>query len=910
MTIYQKRPPVLASALAVALGAPLSAHAIGIEVNSLGSAINANDGVTTLREAIQQANSSAGTDIITFNSELSGTIQVGSGKELDQITDNTLILGNGNITLDAQGAPNVIRAGKYYDPYNKYLGVDTELTISGLTLTGASEVAVEMSPKYGGSLTVEDTAITGNSGAAVYSENASSTTIKNSTISGNGSGGKYGAILQVSEYGSLQILDSTISGNNSTGPAVMSFVDADFNEGPPIGFIGTRISGSTISNNTGGGAMVYGAALEVESSVISGNSAQASESSEGNGGGLYMRNTYATISDSTIRNNTAAYYGGGIHASGSTVTLAGSTVSGNRATSGSGGGIYFGDAGYAEGGSTPFVLTLQGSTVSGNRADSDGAGIYFDGSEAYGENAALVLNGTRVTGNTITGEGSGGGIHARLNGYNTGTSEITIVGSQILDNSSLYGEGGGANLDVDYSEITIASSVISGNSATGTSETGYHGGGLSLDLAYTDTTIARSTISDNESTGYGGGIEGYLYYGSLSIEETVISGNSADNDGGGVALGIGYTESTPLTVVNSTLSGNNSAGMGGAIATYAEYDGLDITLTNSTVTDNSASGGAGAILATTSDASTYDASVNLNGVTMIGNVTSGDTATGADRAQVLVKEAYGAIVNLEHTVVSGNSDGDPDVATVSDAYYEGTSLDFSYSLVGSYSNSGGGSVLTDEASSALAGDDPMLDVLANNGGLTQTMMPMEGSPLINGGSSVDVAALDGQDQRGSPRLLSGTPVGGNLDIGAVEILDDDEDGVIDDLSPVVPNGLTGALGGVVGRVVDINVLDYVSDPEGYTFNPAADIEFEGLPTGLTYNPDGTITGTLEVAGQYVVTAWATDTTSAPTLVQKTVTVLSEPAAADDDDDGGVLGGLTPGWLLVLAGMLGLGRRRR
>ena len=61
--------------------------------------------------------------------------------------------------------------------------------------------------------------------------------------------------------------------------------------------------------------------------------------------------------------------------------------------------------------------------------------------------------------------------------------------------------------------------------------------------------------------------------------------------------------------------------------------------------------------------------------------------------------------------------------------------------------------------------NPLLTALSNNGGPTQTMPPLPGSPALNVGSDA-AAANFSTDQRGNgfPRL-----VGAHVDIGAVEM---------------------------------------------------------------------------------------------------------------------------------------------
>ena len=76
-------------------------------------------------------------------------------------------------------------------------------------------------------------------------------------------------------------------------------------------------------------------------------------------------------------------------------------------------------------------------------------------------------------------------------------------------------------------------------------------------------------IRGNTAIGDGGGIfidsQGATGTGgSLMIAGTMILGNTAVGDGGGISYTSGYSDPLPLTVTDSTLSGN-TAGDGGGI---------------------------------------------------------------------------------------------------------------------------------------------------------------------------------------------------------------------------------------------------------------------------------------------------------------------------------------------------------
>ena len=168
--------------------------------------------------------------------------------------------------------------------------------------------------------------------------------------------------------------------------------------------------------------------LTLEDSTFSGNSANY-------GGGIYNFGT-ATITNSTLSGNSAAFRGGGIHNSG-TATITNSTLSGNYSAL-DGGGIF------NEGG----TATITNSTLSGNSAHSGGGGIFNNGT-------------TTITNSTLSGNsasvGGGGGI------LNFGTTTIT---NSIVANS-------------DGGDIVIAAGDIDGNSSYNLIEDATDNGGLS-----------------------------------------------------------------------------------------------------------------------------------------------------------------------------------------------------------------------------------------------------------------------------------------------------------------------------------------------------------------------------------------------------------------------------------------------
>jgi predicted outer membrane repeat protein len=185
----------------------------------------------------------------------------------------------------------------------------------------------------------------------------------------------------------------------------------------------------------------------------------------------------------------------------------------------------------------------------------------------------------------------------------------------------------------------------------------------------------------------------------VTITGSTFRGNSAANGGG-------IDSDSTLTITDSTFSGN-SATSGGGILNSGK-----LTLTNSTIADNSASGFGGGIY-------------------------GGGFGGG----------------NVRSTIVAGNNAPfGPDVAFGIPSQ--------GHNLIG---NGSGGTGFTGMDLVGTSGHliDPLLGPLQDNGGRTQTMALLPGSPAIDAGDNTGAPATD---QRGFPRI-----VGGTIDIGAFEL---------------------------------------------------------------------------------------------------------------------------------------------
>jgi predicted outer membrane repeat protein len=212
----------------------------------------------------------------------------------------------------------------------------------------------------------------------------------------------------------------------------------------------------------------------------------------------------------------------------------------------------------------------------------------------------------------------------------------------------------------------------------------------------------------SSSTVSGGGISG-IYAGIWTVSNCAFYNNTTTAGGGGGAIANGGT----LTVENSTFA-NNSApdGPGGGPGGAIFNNGGTLTVQNSTFFGNSASGpGAG---------------IFNNGSVTISN----STITGSTGDGIFNNGGSGNTVTLTNSIVTGNTTGDCDQC--------GT-----------------------QSVNNLIGGTPHLGPLQFNGGGTETMMPLPGSPVIGAGSGSTL----GTDERGFAR-----PTGSGVasDLGAVQ----------------------------------------------------------------------------------------------------------------------------------------------
>jgi hypothetical protein len=318
--------------------------------------------------------------------------------------------------------------------------------------------------------------------------------------------------------------------------------------------------------------------------------------------------------------------------------------------------------------------------------------------------------------------------------------------------------------------VSISGMTISGGSTAGNGTSppgGFNGDGAAL-LMYSDhVTLDGVVITGNTSGSEGGGIavasEGLTLSlnAFLTVRNSTISGNTSTgtlgvNGYGGAGGGIYFGDGGSLLLENSTVSGNTAMhGTAGGIYSFGGGGSDVFTIRNCTITGNVSPGGSG-IYGGSADGiylGKFAGMANIQNCTITNNTITGGAA-GAGGVGIFPVPYFGFLgtVAITSTVVANNTGANsPDVS-------DGP-VTASFSLIRDQT----GSTITDLGHNLAAGTNPMLGPLANNGGPTQTMALLPGSPLIDKGSNP--ASLT-TDQRGPGFARVSGP---GADIGAFEV---------------------------------------------------------------------------------------------------------------------------------------------
>ncbi|MBG1266917.1 DUF4347 domain-containing protein [Nostoc sp. WHI] len=766
-------------------------------VNDIGDVDDGdrNNGITTLREAINLANATAGADAIAFGGIFTDitpdTITLTSGQLT--ITDDTTILGTGasQLTVSGNNASRVFEIS----------GLATGVSIDGLAIaSGAIRV------NRNSILSLANSSVSGNTGITGISNNGI-LSLTNTSVFGNTKGGIYNG-------GFLSLTNSSVYGNTG-GTAVYN----------------GNIAGGGIFNDGSGGNF---GTLNLINSSISGNTANS-------GGGIYNQGGTLSLTNSSVSGNTANSGGGifngddGGYSAGS-VTLTKSTVSGNTALE-DGGGIYNGYS-YVE----TTRLTLINTTITNNTADSDNDGtgngggvIVTSSSDSVNvSNTIIAGNFDNSTSGDIHPDIDGGLIDSGNNliGNNTGSTAFTtsiLVGTSVnpIDPKlGLLQNNGGATLT--HALLAGSPAIDAGNNSlvpTGitTDQRGagfdriFNGvvdiGAYEVQPLITPPPVNTDTVVTNTNDSGAGSLrQAILNANATAGADTItFAGVFTDATPDIIALNSGKLTITDDIIIlgtgasNLTISGNNILGVFEILGTGtdASIDGLKIanandalgsilldsnaslSLTNSIVSDNiGAVGGIfnrGILSLTNTTVSGNRGSSLGGGIFNKGNLSLNNSTVSNNRVNVVLDYAYGGGIfnignlSITNSTISNNivdargfeRAGPNPLPSYGGGIYNSGTVNLTNSTVsGSTAQSGGGifnSGIFNLSNSTISGNQAYSDGggISNSGTLTLT-----NSTITNNTAEVYNNSTDGGgifNSSDGTVIVGNTIIAGNFD---------------------------------------------------------------------------------------------------------------------------------------------------
>lgn len=491
-----------------------------------------------------------------------------------------------------EGNVDVDLSGKKDDATTSQDGeaaVEKKVEIVDGTITGGTDSGVKI---IGADVELKDVTITGNKGTyggGVSIDKKSNVTFTDCTITGN-EAARNGGGIYAKGGSTVTVNGGSISGNSAAGTTWGTSGGGGIyaEGGSTVNLNDTTIADNHVTGNygSGGGVRVNNGTLSADHVKILENTTNS------NGGGISVKDSVLTVTDSEIRNNVAGgSNGGGVEIIGSTTDNKEHTITNTEITDNSaeerGGGVYVEQA----------SITIKDSTLDNNHAK------HTDGSQASSEGGGLSVRGgkdvtldnTKVTNNSAK---DGGGIWVR----DDVDTNVTIKNNcKITGNKSVYA-GGGVMVRQDFNKkigISIENSTIENNSAA-------NGGGIYL-IRKAHLDLKNTSVSKNNAV-YGGAL--FLTQGASvsSAEKTTMNNNNTTLGGGSLWVETGSS----ANLADTDLSHNTATKYGGAVYVSANSKA---TLTNVTLSDNHAATGGALFLWSNSSADLNNSEVSGNKAT-------------------------------------------------------------------------------------------------------------------------------------------------------------------------------------------------------------------------------------------------------------------------------------------------------
>jgi len=388
----------------------------------------------------------------------------------------------------------------------------------------------------------------------------------------------------------------------------------------------------------------------------------------GNSGGVEVNGgTLIILEGAVLTDNRGSQNGGAVHLIGGNLILDGGRIFENTAE--------YGGAIRAIDGA---VITIRSGDISNNEARFRGGGIHMENGRIEMTGGVISGNGTTQAPpeeaeaqtfsaafmplNALSGpdyhpHGRGGGVYAADSVFN-------ISGATISNNRSAGHGGGVMALNSTFSMTT---GTIVANSAAGASA----GGGLAFigGTAVINNSAIGEVGANGNTASSGGGI--YVLSGNLTLTDSTISGNvsaGSGNGGGGLEL-----RGAATVVMNGGTISHNEANQGGGVSIAIASQGDDVsrfTINGGTISQNRANMGGGAVIVNNhgiyvsvntnvlNNAARTGGGLSLDAAgeaTITGGAVSGNTATahGAGVSNSGRVEIIGAVVENNRATQSG-----------------------------------------------------------------------------------------------------------------------------------------------------------------------------------------------------------------------------------------------------------------
>ncbi len=545
----------------------------------------ANDGLLSLREAIQASNNNATVTDATRGSETGDTITFAAS-----LAGATIKLTNGRLTI----TDDLIIAGDAANP----ITIDAGSQSQHFSSLSEQDISISNVRLING-LSANNSGGTGNGGSIELGPGVFQCTLTNVEFVNCNATNKGGAVYG-SDYADLRI-DNCKFDNDHAAQGGAVFLFARWFKFPEIN------NTQFIDNSAAQGGAVYLSMFNtdviVQNTTFMGNDAEK-------GGAVYVTNPNhfdrtLQFVDATFQDNTASRIGGAIYSSAARLLVQASSFDDNGAADPASGNTGDGGAIYLSG---SIQSNITASTFNDNYAERDGGAIFTDsnttvafhnsdftgnlakgnlgrngGGTIYNNGGVVRIFDAVFTQNRATGPFSAGGAIATNGGYlairsntsftqnrsNRSGGAIDIFnGNGRLEDISFgvsgqtnQGNSAGVPGDTSGSQAqggALAVSALAGVNTVLIVDCGFYGnfayrGGAILigETSIVQFVEQTSTIEANEAVLRGGGI---LVGGTLEFDVGVtISGNSAGVNGGGVFKSV---SATIESLENATLENN------------------------------------------------------------------------------------------------------------------------------------------------------------------------------------------------------------------------------------------------------------------------------------------------------------------------------------------------------------------